>query len=155
VKGYFASEKYLRRRLLFLTFVGVIILFPLALAYAYGLISPRALGWVLLGYVACVTIVVLVILRNVRARFGVSAGTLAEPPDDATRRKDRRRVRILQVGVALFAVVLVFALWDTRDAPWPPRLAGAVINLLMQAGMIASIRRLKKDLKQRTNDQRS
>ena len=153
--SYFAAEKYLRRRFLFLTFGGLIILFPLVLAYAHGLISsPRALGWVLLGYVACVTFVVLVILRNARARFRASAGTLAEPLDDAMRRKYRRRVRFLQFGGALLALALVYGLWDTRDGPWPPRLAGAVMNLVMQAAIIHSIRRLRKELKQGTEGQR-
>ena len=145
--NYFAVETYLRRRLLFLSFGGVIILIPVSLAYAYGLIPSRALGWVLLGYVACVTLVVVIILRNARARFRTSPGTLAGSLDDALRRKYRRRVRFLQLGVALFALVLVYGLWDTRNDPWPPRLVGAVINLLMQAGMIASIRRLQKELK--------
>jgi hypothetical protein len=152
--NYFAAERYLRKRFLFLTLGGTIILFSVALAYAHGLISPRALRWVLLANVAFVTLLGFAILRKARARFKPSAGTLAEVPDDATRKKYRVRIRFLEFGVAFFALVFVYALWETRDAPWPPRLVGAAINLLIQVAMIRSIRRLQKELKQGTEGER-
>lgn len=103
-----------------------------------------------------------------RVRSGCSLGHLAErkgkvpsPPtgstvvaDDAIRERFRRRIRRLQLGVAFFALVLVYAEWETRSESWPPRLIGAAMNLLIQFVMIQSIRRMQTQLKQEASGQR-
>jgi hypothetical protein len=151
---YFAAERYIGRRFLLLGCGGALVVVALALALRNGLLSPRALGLLLIAYVACVAVAVFVILRNVRARFQASMGESTDIADDATRKKFRKRIRGLRLGVAFFAFVLVYGLWETRGGPWPPRLVGATMNLLFQFVMIQSIRRMQRQLKQETSDQR-
>jgi len=137
-----------------LVFGGVLVLLPVALAFGNGLLSPRALAAVLIVYATGVAVAVVVILRNARARTNISAGRLAGISVDARQRKLRRSIRTLQLGVVFFGLVLVYALWDTRNDPWPPRLVGASVNLLFQASMIWSIRILQKQLKRGDADHR-
>jgi hypothetical protein len=148
VTDYFAVQRYVRLRFFALVFGGALVVILVALAYCSGLLSPRVLGLVLIAYAACVGVAVFVILRSARAKFQVSTGESAEIADDATRGKFRKRIRNLKFGVAVFALVFVYALWETRGGPWLPRLVGATINLLFQAAMIHSIRRMQKLLKQ-------
>src|ERR1700722_14212164 len=105
---YSATTGYFLRRFLFLTFGGMIILLSVVLAYAHGLISPRALGWALLAYVACFIIVFVVICRKARARCKRLAGPLAEVLSDAMREKHLRSIRFQQFGVFFFALTLIF-----------------------------------------------
>ena len=147
ITGYFAAEKYIGRRFLLLVFGGVLVLIPAALAFGKGVLSPRALGLVMMGYIGCVAITVFVILRHARARFQASSGKSTETTNDATREKFRKRIRRLQLGVAFFAFILVYGLWETQGAPWPPRLVGVTMNLLFQTMMIQSIRRMQRQLK--------
>jgi len=129
-------------------FGGGLILLAAIFAFGNGLLSPRAFASVLIAYFACVTVAAFAILRKVRA----SSGKSTETADDATVKKFRKRIRRLQFGVAFFAIVLVYALWETRNDPWLPRLVGATINLLFQTVMIQSIRRMQRLLKQETSD---
>ena len=153
IATYFAVEKYIGRRFLLLISGGLLVLIPTALAFGNGLLSPRALGLVMIAYVACVAAAIFVILRNARARFQASSVRSTDIADDATRMKFRKRILRLQVGVAFFAIVLVYAVWETRGDPWLPRLMGATMNLLIQAVLIQSIRRMQRQLKQETSDQ--
>lgn len=148
ITGYFAAERYTRGRLLWLLLGSLIVLVPVACAFANGLILPRALGLVLLLYVACVALAVSVILRRARVEVEASANRLDQFPDDAMRRKYRGRIRRLELYVAILVLLLVYGLWATRDDPWPPKLFGAAINLLFEAVMIRSIRRMQKQLKE-------
>ena len=154
ITDYFAAEKYLGWRFLLLVFGGVLVIIPAALALGKGLLSPRGLAFVMIAYVGCVAVAVFVILRNARARFQASSGGSTDVADDATRKRFRKQIWSLQLGVAFFALVLVYALWETRGEPWPPRLVGAAMNLLIQFVMIQSIRRMRSQLKQETSDQR-
>lgn len=154
ITGYFAAEKYLRWRFLLLVFGGVLVIIPAALALSKGLLSPRGLGLVMIAYVGCVAVAVFIMLRNARARFQISSGSSTENANDATREKFRKRIRRLHLGVAFFAFFLVYGLWVTRGGPWPPRLIGASMNLLIQFVMIQSIRRMQRQLKQEASDQR-
>jgi hypothetical protein len=151
---YFEAERYFRGGFLLLVFGGVLVLLPVALAFGNGFRSPRALAAVLIVYATGVAFAVVVILRNARARTNISAGRLAGIPVDARQRKLRRSIRTLQLGVVFFGLVLVYAHWDTRNDPWPPRLVGASVNLLFQASMIWSIRILQKQLKRGDADHR-
>jgi len=151
---YFEAERYFRGGFLLLVFGGVLVLLPVALAFGNGFRSPRALAAVLIVYATGVAVAVVVILRNARARTNISAGRLAGIPVDARQRKLRRSIRTLQLGVVFFGLVLVYALWDTRNDPWPARLVGASVNLLFQASMIWSIRILQKQLKRGDADHR-
>ena len=153
ITNYFAAEKYFRRHLLLLMFGGGPVIILAALALGKGLFSPRAFALVMIAYVTCVAVAVFVILRNARARFQASSSESTDIADDATRHKFRRRIRRLQLGVAFFAFILVYAEWETRHEPWPPRLIGATINLLIQTVMIQSIRRMQRQLKQEVSDQ--
>jgi len=148
ITDYFAAERYIRRRLLLLMFGGGLVLLAAVLAFENRLLSPRAFVLVLIAYVACLTLAASTILRKVRALSGKST----ETADDETVKRFRKRIRRLQFGVAFFAIVLVYALWETRNDPWPPRLVGATINLLFQTVMIQSIRRMQRQLKQETAD---
>lgn len=134
-------------------FGGLLVIIPAALELGEGLLSPRGLAIVMIAYVACVAVAVFIILRNARARFQVSSGKSTDIADDATRKRFRKQIRSLQIGVAFFALAFVYALWVTRGEPWPPRLIGAAMNLLIQYVMIQSIRRTQRQLKQETSDQ--
>ena len=154
ISDYFATERYIGRRFLLLGFCGALVLIPVALAFGNGLLSIRSLASVGIAYVGCVTVAVFFILRNAKARIQISSVKPTGIPDEVMRRKFHARIRRLQLGVAFFALVLVYALWETRGHPWPPRLIGATINLLYQYVMIQSIRRMQKQLKQEAADQR-
>jgi hypothetical protein len=148
INDYFANERYIRRRFVLLVCSGVLVLMPAALAFGNGLLSSGALASVMLAWVACGAVASFVIVRNIRATSQVSSDKSTETADDATLKKFRKRIGRLQFGVAFFALVLVYGLWETRDDPWPPRLVGATINLLFQTVMIMSIRKMQKQLKQ-------
>jgi hypothetical protein len=152
---YFAAQRYLRWRLLALISSSTIVLLFVALAFAHRLISPRELGWVSLAYVACLSIVFILIVRNVRAKFKPQANAVSAFQGDVMCRNYRRRIHFLQLSIAFFALVLVFGLWETRGAPLLPRLVGVTMNLLFQFALIGSIRRLQKELKRGTNGQHS
>jgi hypothetical protein len=153
ITDYFSIEKYLAWRFLLLVSGGVLVIIPAALALGKGLLSPRGLALVMIAYVGCVAVAVFIILRNARARFQASSGKSTDIADDATREKFRKRIRRLQFGVAFFALVLVYAEWESRGEPWQPRLIGAAINVLIQIAMIQSIRRMQRQLKQEASDQ--
>ena len=133
---------------------GVLVIIPAALALGRGLLSPRGLAFVVIAYVGCVAVAVFVILRNARARFQASSGGSTDVADDATRKRFRKQIRRLQLGVAFFALVLLCALWETRGEPWLPRLVGAAMNFLIQFVMIQSIWRMQRKLKQDPSDPR-
>ena len=66
--------------------------------------------------------------------------------DDWTRKKLRRRIRLLEFFVAVYALVLVYGLSQTRSGPWLGLIAGMGFNVLMQVALIKAIRRLRKKL---------
>jgi hypothetical protein len=142
--AYFAAEQYIRTRFLLLILCGVPISIAAIFAAAYWHI-PLAL--VVVAIVVCIVPAAIIIVRNARERANASAGVSPASPDDAMRKKLRGRIRHLQFGVAFFALVFVYALWETRDGPLPPRIVGASINLLFQFALIQAIRRLQKMLK--------
>ena len=146
-KGVAVQRQFLVRFVLLLV-GGVIVLIPIALASAKGLISPRALGFVLVAYVACVALAVVFMYRNAWSKLKISDGTPSEAPDDAMRASYLRKIRRLQFGVAFFSFFLVAGLWESRGGPWPPRLVGATMNVLFQVAMIRSIKTLRGRLNQ-------
>ena len=154
IADYFVVQRYIGRRFLMLMLGGMFVFIPVSLAFGKGLLSPRALASIMIAYAACFAVAVFVILRNARARLQASPEKYSGIPDDAMRRKFRKRIRNMKLGIAFFALVLVYGLWETRDAQWPPRLIGATVNLLYQTMMIQSIRRMQKQLKQEAGDQR-
>ena len=149
VSEFFATERYVRTRFLFLILVGILFLTAVVFAFMYLHIPQRALALVICLWAACVWTATLFILRNAQATatasgFGSSDALL----DDAIRRKLRGRIRSMQFGVVFLALVFVCALWETRDDPLLPRLVGASMNLLFQFALIGeSIRKLQKLLK--------
>lgn len=153
IDTYFAAEKYISRRFLSLVSGAVLVLIPAALAFGNGLLSPRALGLVMIAYTTCVAVAIFVILRNARVRFRATSVGSIDITDGATRMKFRKRIRRLRLGVAFVALVLLYAVWETRGGPRPLRLIGATMNLLIQIGMIQSIRKMQRQLKQETSDQ--
>lgn len=154
INDYFAAEKYIRERFVLLMFCGALVLTSSALAFGNGLLSSRALASVMLAWGACVAVAFFVIVRNIRAKSQVSSGKSTETADGATLKKFRKRIRELQFGVAFFALVLVYGLWESRDDPWPPKLVGVAVNLLFQTVMILSIRKMQKQLKQEASERR-
>jgi hypothetical protein len=154
IADYFVAQRYVGRRSLMLMLGGMFVLIPAILAFGKGLLSPRAFATMMIAYAACIAVAVFVILRNARARLQASLEKFSGIPDDAMRRKFRKRIRNMKLGIAFFALVLVYGLWETRDTPLPPRLIGATVNLLYQTVMIQSIRRMQKQLKQEAGDQR-
>jgi hypothetical protein len=132
---------------------SVIVPIPIALASANGLISPRALGFVLIAYVACVAIAVISMYWNAWSKLRADS-TLVEAPDDAMRTSYRRKIRRLQFGVAFFSFFLIAGLWESRGGPWPPRLVGATMNVLFQVAMIQSIKTLRRRLNQGISSER-
>ncbi|KAA6458672.1 hypothetical protein DYQ86_19150 [Acidobacteria bacterium AB60] len=148
IARYLSAEKYVGIRILFVVSVGVVVLGTAALAFAKGLLSPRALGLAMIAYAACATGAVFVTLRNAGVGLQGSSSEGPEIAEDGARKKFRRRIRKLQVSVAFFAIVLLYGLWQTRGGPWAPRLVGATVNILLQIVMIQAIRRMQRQLKQ-------
>ena len=149
VSEFFATERYVRTRFLFLILVGILFLTAVVFAFMYLHIPQRALALVICLWAACVWTATLFILRNAKARATVSTGSSDALLDDAIRRKLRGRIRSMQFGVVFLALVFVCALWETRDDPLLPRsfVVGASMNLLFQFALIQSIRKLQKLLK--------
>jgi hypothetical protein len=139
IADYFVAERYMRRRFLLLMFGGALLLIPAVIAFGNGLLSSRGLALVMLAYIACVSVAAFLIVRKIRSGSVVPSGEGTETADHATLKRFQKRIRKLQIGLAFFALVLVYGLWETRDDPWPPKLIGVAVNLLFQTVMIHSM----------------
>ncbi|MGA7340364.1 MAG: hypothetical protein WBE72_09450 [Terracidiphilus sp.] len=146
IADYFRREQYITRRLSFVILGTMAFLTPFGLANAHGRLSARALVWILIAAVAWVAVVVVYIVRRARARFPRSSSADDATLDDWTRKKLRRRIRLLEFFVAVYALVLVYGLSQTRSGPWLGLIAGMGFNVLMQVALIKAIRRLRKKL---------
>lgn len=142
--GFLAADRYIRTRLLVLILCGV----PITLAALFAAIHWQIPVVVVVAVVPlCIALAAFIVVRNARKRARLYAGLPPVSLDDAMRKKLQGRIRRLKVGVAFFAAVLLYALWETRDDPLLPRLVGVSINLLFQMALMQSIRRLQKMLK--------
>jgi hypothetical protein len=139
---FFATERYLRTRFLVLLLGGVPILAAAAVGSTYRQLTPRALATMVLAIALCIAPAALIILRNPKSRAYASTDPSPALLDNEMRYELHGRIRRLQFGVAFFALVFVYALWETRDGPLLPRLVGASMNLLFQFVLIQAIRRL-------------
>jgi hypothetical protein len=142
---FFATEQYLRTRFLALILGGVLILAAVAVGSMYWQLAPRALAMMVIAISLCIASAALIILPNAQSRAYASTDPSPALLDDEMRKTLRGRVRRLQFGVAFFALVFVYVLWETRDGPLLPRLVGASMNLLFQFVLIQAIRRLCRD----------
>jgi Ca2+/Na+ antiporter len=147
VAEYFKREKYITRRLSLLALGGTILLVPIAFASAHGRVPVHALEWAMFVYVVFVAFAVVLIVRAAHAKFPKSNRPDDSPLDDATRRKLRRRIWMLQFFVVFYAVGLVHALAQAGKGPWLPLAIGAAISLLIEVVLIKAIRRLKRKLR--------
>ena len=151
IASYFARERYIKWRLSLLSLIGMAVLVPIALAAGARRIPASALWWAVIVFVAFVGFAVVWILRRTRARFPKPAGADHEPLDKATRKKLVRRIRFLQVAFGVYALALVYGFWEALHSPHLPVLTGVVMNLLLEAVLVKTIRRLQKKLKEAMN----
>jgi uncharacterized membrane protein YfcA len=151
IASYFARERYIKWRLSLLSLTGMAVLVPIALAAGARRIPASVLWWAVIAFVACVAVVVVLILQRARAKFPKSAAKDSEPLDEATRKKLVRRIRFLQVAFGVYALALVYGFWEALYGPHLPVLTGVVMNLLLEAVLWKTIRRLQKKLKQAMN----
>lgn len=141
-------EKYIRPRLLLLIFAEATILMPLALAFAHGMVSPRMLGWLTIASSACLGAAWFWILRRAREKFPVTEAQLAAPLDAASKKRIRRSILLLEIGVVFFALNLIYGLYESRGDSWQDIAVGAGVNLLIQGVFVWIIIVLRRRLKQ-------
>jgi uncharacterized membrane protein YfcA len=149
--NYFKREKYITRRLSLLVLGATAILVPINLALTRGRIAAHAFTSILIAVVIGIAIAVVFILRRARVKFPKSNVADDSPLDEPTRKKLRRRIHLLEFLVAVYALILLYGLWQAPNSPWLGILAGIVVNLLMQIALVKTIRRLKKKLKPATD----
>jgi len=152
IADYFRRERYITRRFSLLILGGTAILVPLTLASGYRRIPAWALEWAFAAVAALVAVAVVFVIRGARARFPRTEAADDLVLDGTTRKMLRNRIRMLEWFVVFYAAILVYGLLQARKGAWPGLIAGAVVNLLMQAALIKAIRRLKAKLKQATGD---
>ena len=125
VSEFFATERYVRTRFLFLILVGILFLTAVVFAFMYLHIPQRALALVICLWAACVcALPPYSSCGTPRLERPSSTGSSDALLDDAIRRKLRGRIRSMQFGVVFLALVFVCALWETRDDPLLPEARG-------------------------------
>ena len=150
IAEYFRREKYISRRLSLVVLAGTAFLVPLAMANAHGRISAHLLESAIVAYVAFVAVAVVLIVQKAHARFPKSSSPDDGPLDDATRRKLRRRIWLLEFFVAFYALGLLNALIHADKSAWLATAIGAAITLLIEIVLIKAILRLNRKLKSAT-----
>ena len=111
----------------------------LTFAYAKGNLSPRLLGTGFLILVACLFGVIVVKLTRAK-----TASSEPPPTTEKSKNETDAALKKLETTVLILPVILIIALWQTRDAPLLPRLAGAAVNILFTCYFIVLIRAKKK-----------
>jgi len=147
IAEYFKREKYINRRLSVLILGGTVLLVPIGFASGQGRIPIHAFEWSIFAYVAFVAVAVVRIVRGAYAKFPKSKFPDNSPLDDASRRKLRRRVWMLEFFVVFYGIGLVNALIHAGRQPWLPIAIGATVTLLIEIVLIKAILRLKSKLK--------
>jgi hypothetical protein len=144
---YFKRERYITRRLSLLVLAATAVLLPVTLAATSGRIPPVSLPLAIAGVVVAVVAAVVLILRAANSRFPRSITPDHLPMDEATRRKLRRRVLILEILAAVYAFVLVSTIAHAHRGQWPGVLCTGAVVLLMDFALIKAILRLRSKLK--------
>jgi hypothetical protein len=118
----------------------------LVCAFTRGLLSFRGFGIavVILG-IAYAAAMVLIIRRSAKG-LEVPEVPVVGTIDDGTRKLFLRRIRRAKINIALLSVVLVLAIIQIREFPWPALLLGGVLNLLTTAHEVRTVIRLRKIL---------
>ena len=115
--------------------------------FVAGKMSPREMGFVLAA-VSVTAIVILTLLFDKAAKEAKSATHPLEARDDpAARKKIRRSIRTCKVAVVVMPLILVYALWATRNGPLLPRIVGAAINIAITSAFIFVLKAQKARLK--------
>jgi uncharacterized membrane protein YfcA len=147
IAEYFKREKYINRRLSVLILGGTLLLFSIAFASAHGRLPVQAFEWAIFAYVVFVAFAVVLIVRAAYAKYPKSSLRDHSPLDDASRRKLRRRIWLLEFFVVFYGLGLGHALMQMGKQPWLPIAIGAAITLLIEVVLIKAILRLKSKLK--------
>ncbi|MGB6744418.1 MAG: hypothetical protein WBE38_12295 [Terracidiphilus sp.] len=147
IAGYFKRERYITRRLSLLVLGGTAVLISVTLAIARWRIPADALLWAIAGVVLIVVAAVVLILRAANAKFPPSATPDDLPFDDATLRKLRRRIVILEGFVVIYAFILCSIIVHAHRGEWPGVLGAAAFIVVMESALIKAIRRLKLKLR--------
>jgi hypothetical protein len=139
--------KSLFKPLMLLSICLVGVMFASALAFGHRLLSPRALGIVLL--ISCIAFGVAAVLtvKKSSREFMVPP----RPPRDiaidaVTRAQLLRRIRLAQIIIVIMGAALVVGLTEIKDGPILPLLVGVVLNLLIIGRSIHTIVQSKKIL---------
>jgi FtsH-binding integral membrane protein len=145
---YFRRESYITRRLSLVVLVGTAILVPVTFAIGAGHMAESMLWWALGGVVLGIVAAVIIVVRAANRKFPRSASSNDLVLDNITRRKLGRRILLLKVFVAIYALILFSIFFHAHRGQWPGVLGATVIILLMEFALIKAIRRLKGKLKQ-------
>lgn len=123
-------------------------LVPLLLERGFGNVPTRMLALALIAYFVCIGFAVVYIVRSARSKFPRIAGAEDELLSPFTRRKLSRRIVTLKVFVVIYAVFLVYELWQSTTVLWRGAWAAVLMALLLEAALIKALRRLQGKLKQ-------
>lgn len=116
-------------------------------AFTTGLLSPRALGILLLVFAVGSAGLFLRVLSKLGKRSAPQsgdAGTLA--------RRRSVQIRAAKVAIAVLVLLLVNGLFELRSGPLLPLLVGITINILLTITLVRIVIRLQEN---RKNDGRS
>jgi hypothetical protein len=111
-----------------------------------GLIPPRFLGWIFIAIAIAGGVTFHRLFKRFRDELR-AAREFEKPLDDATRRRYRSSIRNMKILVGVLVFALVYGLWSTRGDPVLPRIVGVSVNILLNASLISSIRKLQRKLR--------
>jgi xanthosine utilization system XapX-like protein len=150
IADYFKRERYISRRLSLVILAGTVVLTPLAMAIAHGRIPLSTLERAMIAYVAFAAVSVVLVVRAAHQRFPKSNQPDEFPLDKFTERRLLRRIWLLELFAAFYAVGFFHALLHARSTPWPVIVVTAVITVLIEVVLIKAIRRLNRKRKAHT-----
>jgi hypothetical protein len=119
----------------------------LVVAFARGLLSPRALGVVgLLGMIGF-ALIFFTVFKNGAKRAASVVVSPSAPLDATTRRQRIRTIRSCKLLVLVLVLSLLYGLLQVGKASLFPELAGIIVNLCITTSLIYVIVRLQRSLR--------
>jgi len=116
-----------------------ILVLCLAVAFAHGLISPRGLGLILVGFVLLLTVTV----RNLMGKV-FNQSQFEQQKNTERRLPESKLTRRLRSTLVALPIILVLGLWLTRGGPAIPRITGAGIDIFLFCWVLYIFRQSKR-----------